>query len=277
MKITFSKSPDVMDSPSAGKALRGGDAPKPSQVGKRGHTPGTPASPPKTRSKLDDELAEQLEDAEVGEPPEPMDEVPDDVVAGHDLQSDESVKFGVGDVIRAPRIGEQATEEVEETLRLVECIGSNWAAVRLGLASARMRRTTRSGADGWLIEQPLRKPGQWTKWIGVNKYGEQAEEEAARVKAKWDVEDFAAFVVANGGVCDRSDGPLYSLEKARKCDPLETAGLLSMDSVEGPAEWARRLAAATFRNNTQHGSGYGDDDGAGEDGEPEASHAMCSQ
>ena len=111
------------------------------------------------------------------------------------------------------------------------------------------------------MEQPLRKPGQWTKWFGTSKYGEKTEAEAQSCKDQWDAEDFKAALVKGIGESEQSSTPRYSLDKARKCGELEAASLVTGESDEGRAEWARRQAAATFQTDTQHNFGNGEDSG----------------
>ncbi len=57
------------------------------------------------------------------------------------------------------------------------------------------------------MEQPGRKPGQWTKWFGLSKYGDKAEKEANACKDKWDAEDFKALLVDASDGCNESGTP----------------------------------------------------------------------
>ena len=129
---------------------------------------------------------------------------------------------------------------------------------RIGLPGAKLRRATRDGAEGWIVEQPLRKPLQWSKWFGTRRHGAEAETEAVQCKDNWDVEDSEALLVREDYSTDASGELLYSLDKARKCGALEEAGLLCGDSSEGRAEVARRQAAAVLNGCVQQREGEGD-------------------
>ena len=115
---------------------------------------------------------------------------------------------------------------------------------RLGHPGAKVRRATRDGAEGWIVEQPLRKPLQWSKWFGSRRHGMDAAMEAAQCKTNWDLEDSKAFLVRGDSSIADSSELLYSLDKARKCGELEAAGLLCGDSSEGRAECVRRQSVS---------------------------------
>ena len=139
---------------------------------------------------------------------------------------------------------------VVETLRLGKQAEFGWQAERLGLNGAKVR--PRAGeSPGWTVEQPLRKPGKWTKWFGISRCGDQAENEAWKCKAAWDAEDARAHLAGERDDVESSSVPLYSLVKARKCDSLEVAVLLSGDFSEGQAECARQQAASKFQPKKQ--------------------------
>ena len=76
---------------------------------------------------------------------------------------------------------------------------------------------------------------------------------------KRDLEDSkAAFLVRGDSSIADSSELLYSLDMARKCGELETAGLLCGDSSEGRAENVRRQSAANFNGRVQQCDGDGD-------------------
>ena len=130
---------------------------------------------------------------------------------------------------------------------------------RLGLPGAKVRRATRDGAEGWIVEQPLRKPLQLSKWFGSRRHGMDAATESAQHKTNWDLEDSKAFLVRRDSSIADSSELLYSLDKARKCGELEAAGLLCGDSSEGRAECVRRQSAANFNGRVQQCDGDGDE------------------
>ena len=164
-----------------------------------------------------------------------------------------------GDNIQAPRLVRGVAIGSEESVRIVQAAKSGWVVARLGLPGAKVRRATSDGAEGWIVEQPLRKPLQWSKWFGSRRHGVDAETEAAQCKATWDLEDSKAFLVRGDSSTSDSSELLYSLDKARKCGELEAAGLLCGDSLEGRAEFVRRLSAANFNGRVQQCDGDGDD------------------
>ena len=147
----------------------------------------------------------------------------------------------------------------EESVQIVQATTSGWIVTRLGFPGAKVRRATRDGAEGWIVEQPLRKPLQWSKWFGSRRHGIDAATEAAQCKTNWDLEDSKAFLVRAASSISDSSELLYSLDKARKCGELEAAGLLSGDSREGRAEYVRRQSAANFNGRVQQCDGDGDE------------------
>ena len=163
-----------------------------------------------------------------------------------------------GDIIQAPRLVRGVAIGSEESVRIVQAAKSGWVVARLGLPGAKVRRATRDGAEGRIVEQSLRKPLQWSQWFGSRRRGIDAETEAAQCKATWDLEDSKALLVRGDSSSDPSE-LLYSLDKARKCGELEAAGLLCGDSLEGRAEFVRRQSAANFTGRVQQCDGDGDD------------------
>ena len=162
-----------------------------------------------------------------------------------DLQTpcENTVAMVPGDIVRAPRLVCGVATGSEESVRVVQAAKSGWVVARIGLPGAKLRRATRDGAEGWIVEQSLRKPLQWSKWFGSRRHGIDAETEAARCKDTWDIADSKALLVRGDYSTNDSSELLYSLEKARKCGELEAAGLLCGDSLEGRAEFARRQSA----------------------------------
>ena len=138
-----------------------------------------------------------------------------------------------------------------------DCPGDNtW----LDCPGAKVRHATRDDAEGWIVEQPLRKPLQWSKWFGSRRYGMDAATEAAQCKTNWDLEDSKAFLVRGDSSIADSCELLYSLDKARKCGELEAAGLLCGDCSDGrAAECVRRQSAANFNGRVQQCDGGGDE------------------
>ena len=78
-------------------------------------------------------------------------------------------------------------------------------------------------------------------------------------KATWDLEDSKALLPRIDSSTSGSSELLYSLDKARKCEELEAAGLLCGDSSERRAEFVRRQSAANFNGRAQQCDGDGDD------------------
>ena len=74
-----------------------------------------------------------------------------------------------------------------------------------------------------------------------------------------DLKDSKAFLVRGDSSIADSSELLYSLEKARKCEELEAAGLLCGDSSESRAECVRRQSAANFNGRVQQCDGDGDE------------------
>ena len=135
---------------------------------------------------------------------------------------------------------------------------------RIGLPSAKVRRATRDVAEGWIVEKPLRKPLQWSKWFRSRRHGLDAATEAAQCKDNWDLANSKALLVP-GPTTDSSE-LLYSLDKARKCGELEASGLLCGDSVGGRAEFTRRQSAAIFNGCVQQCGDDGDGNNVMESG-----------
>ena len=164
-----------------------------------------------------------------------------------------------GDIIQAPHLVRGVATGSEESVQIVQAAKSGWVVARLGLPGAKVRRATRDGPEGWIAEQPLPKPLQWSKWFGSRRHAIDAETEAAQCKATWDLEDSKALFVRGDSSISDSSELLYSLEKARKCGELEAAGLLCGDSSDGRAEFVRRQSAANFNGHVQQCDGDGDD------------------
>ena len=76
-----------------------------------------------------------------------------------------------GDIVQAPRLIRGVATGSEESFQIVQATTSGWVVVRLGLPGAKVRRATHDGAEGWIVEQPLRKPLQWSKWFGSRRRG----------------------------------------------------------------------------------------------------------
>ena len=151
-----------------------------------------------------------------------------------------------GDIVRAPRFVRGVATGSEESVRVVQAAKSGWVVSRIGLPGAKVRRVTRDGAEGWIVEQSLRKPLQWSKWFGSRRNGIDAVTEAARCKDKWDFADSKALLVRGDyPTCDSSE-LLCSLDKARKCGELEAAGLLFGDSVDGRTEFRAAAVCSNF-------------------------------
>ena len=77
-----------------------------------------------------------------------------------------TVAIVFGDIIKSPRLVRGVATGSEESVRIVQAAESGWVVARIGLPGAKVRRTTRDGAEGWIVEQPLRKLLQWSKWFG---------------------------------------------------------------------------------------------------------------
>ena len=299
LKVTFSKVTDALDLASEGRpkatssTAEASGSPRSRQQTKRSHAPSlTPAR--KTKSKVDEtdlEFEESCDlqrapvegkdDALSGErmsrcdedsPEEPcrrsleedLEVTVEDAEAGLDEEEqsgrDDRVTFFPGDIVRAPVALIDGKYGPEATLRLIEPIETGWLVERLDFTGAKVR--ARAGnSPGWSLEQPLRKPKQWTKWFGCSKYGAEAEVEARKCKSEWDAEDSRARLVEDSCSMDvdGSSTLLYSLNKARKCDVLETAALLSSEGGEGHAECARRQTASKFHSNMQRGEVDGEE------------------
>ena len=63
-----------------------------------------------------------------------------------------------GDIIQAPRLVRGVATGSEESVQIAQATKSGWVVARLGLPGAKVRRATRDGAEGWIVEQPWRKP-----------------------------------------------------------------------------------------------------------------------
>ena len=166
--------------------------------------------------------------------------------------------FDVGDIVRAPRLLTEGTDEREDTLRLSEFTELGWRASLVDFNAAKVRQRK----DVWIVEQPLRDPA--SRWFGYSRYGDQAESSARQCKQEWDSADCQVFLAESGNRIEGSSMLLYSLDKARKCDMLEAVGLLSGKCTEAQAEWARRQAAAKYKTNQQQTSMDDDSDGTGD-------------
>ena len=63
-----------------------------------------------------------------------------------------------GDIVQAPRLVRGVATDSEESVQIVQATTPGWVVARLGLPGAKVRRATRDGAEGWIVELPLRKP-----------------------------------------------------------------------------------------------------------------------
>lgn len=187
----------------------------------------------------------------------------DDVNAVEEEPSERDVPmqtFGIGDVVRSPMILEDGSCGPVATLRLVSSGHCGWRAERLCLRGAKVK-IREGNRPGWAVEQPSRKPGQWSKWFYVASYGDAAEAEAYKCQREWDAEDAAALLAEErlAGDIDKSGSPLCSLDKARKSDELEVVALLSEHSSEGRTEWSQRQSASKFSSSAKSHGEEGDD------------------
>ena len=88
----------------------------------------------------------------------------------------------------------------------VQATTSGWIVTRHGFPGAKVRRATRDVAEGWIVDQPLRKPSQRSKWFGSRRHGTDAATEAAQCKTNWDLEDSKAFFVrGDSSIADSSE------------------------------------------------------------------------
>ena len=133
----------------------------------------------------------------------------------------------------------------EESVRIVLAAESGWVVARIGLPGAKVRRAMRDGAEGWIVEQPLRKLLQWSQWFGSRRHGIDAETEAARCKDKWDIADSTALLVRG----DYSATLLCSIDEARKCGELE-ARTTCVQSYAGQGRRSK-LAKESPRNDSR--------------------------
>ena len=217
---------------------------------KRSHKP-TATQPRLIKTKLEDALMSGQDDAVAytGDPTESDDTFALDCTDSLDPQRpcDPPSILAPGDIVQAPRLIRGVATGSEESVQIVQATTSGWIVARLGLPGAKVRRATRDGAEGWIVEQPLRKPLQWSKWFGSRRHGMDAATEAAKCKSNWDLEGSKAFLVRGDSSMADSSELLCSLDKARKCGELEAAGLLCGDSSEGRAECVRRQSAEKFQ------------------------------
>ena len=179
----------------------------------------TVTQPRLIKTKLEDALMSGQHDtvAYTGDPTESDDTFALDCTDILDLQKpcDPSSSLAPGDIVQAPRLNRGGTTGSEESVQIVQATTTGWIVPRLGLLS--------DGAEGWIVEQPLRKPLQWSKWFGSRRHGMDAAKEAAQCKTNWDLEDSKAFLVRGDSSIADSSELLYSLDKARKCGELEAA------------------------------------------------------
>ena len=212
--------------------------------------------PSSTQQRL---IKTKLKDALMSGRDESTDMCAIDCMESPDLHTpcDTTVAIAPGDIIRAPRLVRSFFTGSEESVRTVQAAKSGWVVGRIGLPGAKARRATRDGAEGWIAEQPLRKPLQWSKWFGSWRHGIDAATEAAQCKDNRDLADSKALLVPGDSTTDSSE-LLYSNDKARKCGELEAAGLLCGNSMEGRAEFARRQSAAIFSGCVQQCEDDGD-------------------
>ena len=201
--------------------------PKPILPSKRSHVPSsTPQRLIKT--KLEDELMTVMDESAhpANVAVEPGDKNLVGCLETPALQTPCKHTVAPGDIVRTPQLVRGVATGSEESVRVVKAVESGWIVARIGLPGAKLRRATRDGAEGWIVEQPLRNPLQWSKWFGIRRHGAEAETETVRCKDKWDMEDSEALLVRGDYSTDDSGELLYSLDKARKCGELEAAGLL---------------------------------------------------
>ena len=131
-----------------------------------------------------------------------------------DLQTpcDNNVAIVPGDIIKAPRLVRGVATGSEESVRIVQAAKSGWVVARIGLPGAKVRRATRDGVEGWIVEQPLRKPLQWSKWFGSRRHGIDAETGATRCKERWEKADSKALLVRGDSSTTDSSELMYSLD-----------------------------------------------------------------
>ena len=120
--------------------------------------------------------------AYAGDPTESDDTFALDCTDSWDLQKpcDPSSSLAPGDIVQAPRLIRGSTTGSEESVQIVQATTSGWIVTRLGFPGAKVCGATRDGAEGWIVEQPLRKPLQWSKWFGSRRHGIDAATEAAQ-------------------------------------------------------------------------------------------------
>ena len=135
----------------------------------------TVTQPRLIKTKLEDALMSGQHDAVAytGDPTESDDTFALDCTDSLDLQKpcDPSSSLAPGDIVQAPRLIRGGTTGSGESVQIVQATTSGWIVARLGFPGAKVRRATRDGAEGWIVEQPLRKPLQWSKWSGWARYG----------------------------------------------------------------------------------------------------------
>ena len=80
-----------------------------------------------------------------------------------DLQTpfDTYVAIVPGDIIKAPRLVRGVASGSEKSVRIVQAATSGWVVARIGLPGAKVRRATRDGAEGWIVEQAARCKDKW--------------------------------------------------------------------------------------------------------------------
>ena len=100
--------------------------------------------------------------AYTGDPTESDDTFALDCTDSLDLQKpcDPTSCLAPGDIVQAPRLIRGGTTGSEESVHIVQATTPGWIVTRLGHPGAKVRRATRDGAEGWIVEQPLRKPLQ---------------------------------------------------------------------------------------------------------------------
>ena len=130
---------------------------------KRSHK-STVTQPRLIKTKLEDALMSGQHDAVAytGDPTESDDTFALDCTDSLDLQKpcDPTSCLAPGDIVQAPRLIRGGTTGSEESVHIVQATTPGWIVTRLGHPGAKVRRATRDGAEGWIVEQPLRKPLQ---------------------------------------------------------------------------------------------------------------------
>ena len=172
--------------------------------------------------------------AYTGDPTQSDDTFALDCTDSLDIQKpcDPSSSLAPGDIVQAPRsvVATLVRKSLFRLYRRQHLVG---LLLDLDFQVPRYAVLHVMALKAGIVEQPLRKPLQWSKWFGSRRHGIDAATEAAQCKTKWDLEDPKAFLVRGDSSIADSSELLHSLDKARKCGELKAAGLLCGDSSEG--------------------------------------------